>query len=180
MKVITTLMLLALAFQVLPVALGIDYRKLKVRLFTFAFFLILGQLLLFQLGYWLGERFLYLVEGFKGTVIFIGFSLIGIRMVMEAFHVRKGERTYVMEKTSTGILSSFAQAVNTFLSGMLFTLLPVDNELLLIALLIFTIIVAVSGIVMNPGKTGRALASLLFLLGGGLMLFAALYLGFFI
>ncbi len=173
-------MLLALAFQILPVALGINYRDLKARSFAFAFFLILAQLLLFQLGYWLGGRFLYLVEGFKGIVIFIGFSLIGIRMIMETFHVRKGERTYVTGNPLTVVLASFAQAINTFLAGMLFTLLPVDNELLLIGLLIFTIIVTGAGVVMNPAKTERALASLLFLLGGFVMLFAALYLGFFI
>ena len=113
-------------------------------------------------------------------MIFIGFSLFGIRMIMDAFHVRKGERTYVMGNPLTVILASFAQAINTFLAGMLFTLLPVDNEFLLMVLLIFTVIVSGAGIMMNPEKTERALASLLFSLGGIVMLFAAVYLGFII
>ncbi len=180
MNVLFVLMILALAFQVLPVALGMSYRELRFRTFSFSFILVLGQLLMFQIGYLLGKWILYLTEGFQGTVIFIGFALIGFRIIMESFKVRKGERTYVLEQPLTVTLASFAQSVNTFLAGILFTLLPVGNRLLLIVLFISATLVVTTGIAMKPDKTSGALSSLLFLLGGIVMLFAALFLGFFI
>ncbi|NOX86851.1 MAG: hypothetical protein GXO86_12955 [Chlorobi bacterium] len=180
MKVLFILMILALAFQVFPVALGMNYRELKVKIFSFSFILILGQLLMFQAGYLLGEKFLYLVESFKGTVIFIGFALIGFRLIMESFRVRKGERTYVLEHPGTVALASFAQAIDTFLAGMLFTLFSIANRLLLIVLFLSVTAVIFIGVLMKPDKTAGALSSLLFLLGGIVMLFTALFFGFFV
>ena len=180
MKVLFILMMFALAFQVYPVALGMDYRELKARTFSFSFILLLGQLVMFQAGYLLGGRFLYLVKDFQGTVIFIGFALIGFRLMMESFKVRKGERTYVLEQPVTVILASFAQSINTFLAGMLFTLLPVSNRLLLLVLFVSSTGVIFAGVMKKPDKTAGALSSLLFLLGGIVMVFAALYFGFFI
>lgn len=179
LNVIILLVLFSLTLQLFPVALGINYRELKSRAVAYAFILILGQVVLFLLGYMLGERFLYLVEGFKGTVIFIGFSLIGIRMVMEAFQVRKGVRTFVMDNVSTVTLASVAQAVNTFLAGMLLTYLPVERNSLSLALFLFALIVSFTGVVMKPNKEARLLSSLFFMLSGVVILFSGLYLGFF-
>ncbi len=179
MNVLFILMIFALAFQIFPVALGMNYRELKSRTFLFSFILLLGQLVMFQVGYLLGERFLYLVEDFKGTVIFIGFALIGFRLIMESFRVRKGERTYVLEQPGTVALASFAQAINTFLAGMLFTLLTVSNRFSLLVLFVASTVVIFAGIIKKPDKTAGALSSLLFLLGGIILLFAALFFGFF-
>ena len=177
--VVVSLIMLVLAIQVFPLALGID-RKLGLNLtIWYALLLLLGQALLFFFGYLLGERFMHLMEHFKGTVIFVGFFLIGIRLILEAFKVRKGERTYTFDGTLPVVLASLAMGINTFLAGLLLTYLPYDRQWLSMVLIFATLIATGTGVAMKPGKTGFALASFLFLMGGLWMAFSSVYLGFF-
>ena len=178
-ELIVSVIILVLSFQVLPVALGIDQNKGLNQTIFYALVLVLGQSLLFLLGYLLGERFMHLMESFRGTVIFIGFFLIGIRMIMDAFKVRKGERTYTFDSTMPVVLASLAQGINTFLAGILLTNLPFERQWLTIILTIATLILAGIGTMMKPGKTSFSLASFLFLSGGLWMIFSSIYLGFF-
>ena len=138
-ELIVSVIILVLSFQVLPVAMGIDQNKGLNQTIWYALLLVLGQSLLFLFGYLLGERFMHLMEDFRGTVIFIGFFLIGIRLIMDAFKVRKGERTFSFDTTMPVLLASLAQGMNTFLAGLLLTYLPFERQWVTI---IFTIIVA--------------------------------------
>lgn len=172
--------IVVLSFQVIPAALGFDPKKGLNQTIWFALILILGQFILFLIGFILGQRFMHLMDDFKGTVLFIGFFLIGIRMIMEAFKVRKGERTFTFESTKSVILASLALGINTFLAGLLFTNLPFERQTLTMILTSATMVFVGIGTVMKPGKTGFTMSSLLFLAGGLWMIFSSLYLGFFI
>ena len=179
LTVVSVLILMSLSFQVFPVAVGINQKKDFVQSVWFASLLMLGQLFFFLVGYLLGDRFMHLMAGFKGVVIFIGFFLIGIRMIMEAFTVIKGERTYIIENTKTAIMASAAQGTNTFLAALLFTFLPVESQWLMIVLVIFSLIVTFIALFLKPGKRGFTLSSMLFFFGGLVMVFSSVYLGFF-
>ena len=175
-----TIIVFVLSFQVLPVALGIDRHKSIVQTIWFTLLLIVGQVLLFYVGYLLGQRFMHLMEEFKGTVIFVGFFLIGIRMIVEAFKVRKGERTFTFDSTLPVLLASLAVGINTFLAGLLFTFLPFEISWLIMILTFTTLIMAGIGTLMNPEKTAFSLSSFLFLAGGIWMIFSSIYIGFFV
>lgn len=177
--VVVSVIIITLSFQVMPVAIGIDHNKGLNQTIWFALVLLLGQSLLFLIGYLLGERFMHLMENFKGTVIFIGFFLIGIRMIFDGFKVRKGERTYVLDSTMPVILASLAQGINTFLAGLLLTYLPFERQWMTIILTISTLLMVGIGAIMKPGKTSFSFASFLFLVGGFVMIFSSIYLGFF-
>ena len=172
--------IVVLSIQVIPAALGIDPKKDLNLTIWFALILILGQSTLFLIGFLLGHRLMHLMDDFKGTVLFIGFFLIGIRMIMEAFKVRKGERTFTFESTKSVILVSLALGINTFLAGLLFTYLSFERHWLTVILTSATLVSVGIGTVMTPGKTGFTISSLLFLAGGLWMIFSSLYLGFFI
>ena len=172
--------IVVLSIQVIPAALGIDPKKDLNLTIWFALILILGQSTLFLIGFLLGNRLMHLMDDFKGTVLFIGFFLIGIRMIMEAFKVRKGERTFTFESTKSVILVSLALGINTFLAGLLFTYLSFERHWLTVILTSATLVSVGIGTVMTPGKTAFTISSLLFLAGGLWMIFSSLYLGFFI
>ena len=179
LDVVVSVIIITLSFQVLPAALGIDQNKGLNQTIWFALLLLLGQGLMFLFGFLLGERFMHLMENFKGIVIFLGFFLIGIRMIFEAFVVRKGERTYTFDSTMPVILASLAQGINTFLAGLILTYLPFERQWLTIILTIATLIITGIGTMMKPGKSSFSFASFLFLLGGFWMIFSSIYLGFF-
>lgn len=175
---ITILILIALSTQVLPVAIGISPKK-GIISFWHGFILIVSQLLFLYAGYFLGSRFLYLLENYKGIVLFVGLFLIGIRMMMDVFKIRKGDRTYFLDNTATLILASVAQGINTLLAGMLFTYLLFDINQMIFVLSIATIIMTVVGMMLKAEKQSFAISALLFFISGFIMIFSSLYLGFF-
>jgi len=168
MPAISIIILLILSFQVIPVSLGIDRHKMNVfHVASSIFLLILGQVLLFLLGILLGDKFMYLMSGFKRFVLFLGFFIIATRMIMEAFEIRKGKRTYLLNKANQFILPSIAQAVNTFLTGILFNLLAFNLLKGLIYLSIFSLAFSVPFIFIQNEKQSMLAVSLLYMIGGG-------------
>lgn len=175
---VVILILFVLSLQLFPVALGIDFEKNIGASIWYGSILVLGQLLFLLFGLFLGERFMYLVEGFKGIVVFIGFFLIGIRLLMDTFKVRKGERTYTIDSTLQIALASSAQAINTFLAGLLFSSLPLDFQWLFMVLLVLSVVVTALGLFLKATKQTLALSSLFFVLGGIFMIVSSIYFGF--
>lgn len=175
---ITILILIALSSQVLPVAVGINTKKGFISIWH-GFILILSQLIFLYAGYILGSRFLYLLEGYKGIVLFVGFFLIGIRMMMDVFKIRKGDRTYYLDNTATLILASVAQGINTLLAGMLLTYLTFNIGKMITFLFIAVVIMTILGMILKAEKQSFAISGLLFFISGFIMIFSSLYLGFF-
>ncbi len=177
---IVILIIFFLSIQIFPVANGIDVLGKPGKAILLIGVLSLTQLLTYWLGLKLGSTFMHLMDGFKGAVYFIGFLLIGIRMLMETFNIRKGERTYSIDSIGHVTLASLAQGMNTFLAGLLFYYLAVDVQFTLILLFSLTVIIATIGIIMKPDKTSLVFASLLYALGGMVMIITAIYISFFV
>ncbi len=169
-----------LSFQVLPVALDFDIKRGIGRTLWFGLILLLGQLLLFVAGYYLGRRFMHQLDDFIGAVIFAGFFLVGIRFIMDAFKVRKGERTFNTESSFTVFLASMAQGINTFLAGILISSIVDKSDYLMLVIGVATILVIAFGIAMKPQKQTFVFASLLYFIGGFVLIFGSVYLGFFV
>jgi len=180
MEIVSILILFLLSFQVMPVALGIDIQKTSfIHITGSVVFLVLGQLLLFLTGIWLGNRFMHLVSGINRYILFVGFFLIAVRFSMEAFRVRKGERTYVMGKSVTYILPAVAQAVNTFLAGILFYFLPLNLSSDIIYLALFSFVFSVLFAFIKNKTLALPAISLLYMTGGGLLILISFYFLFF-
>ena len=176
MQVISILILFALSFQVMPVAIGMDTRKTPVfQIISGIILLVLGQLLLFLLGIWLGDRFMHLVSGIRTYILFIGFFLIAVRFNMEAFKVRKGERTYTVGKGTLYILPAISQAVNTFLAGILFYFLPGTPGNDLVYLAVFSFLLAILFVLINYKKLALSAISFLYMIAGGTLMAISFY-----
>ena len=176
MLAISIIILLILSFQIMPVALGIDYRKMNIfHVASSIFLLILGQVVLFLLGTLLGDKFMYLMSGFKRFVLFIGFFIIATRMIMEALEIRKGKRTYLLTKANQFILPSVAQAINTFLAGILFNLISFNLSRDLIYLSIFSLAISFPFIFIKNEKQSMLAVSLLYMVGGGMLTILSFY-----
>lgn len=170
--------LFVLSIQVLPVALGIEPGRNPGKSFWFGLILLLGQVLFLWFGLILGNRFMHLLEGFKGVVLFIGFFLIGIRMMMDTFKVRKGERTFTIDTSLQIFLASSAQGINTFLAGLMFTLFEADAQWLSVVLIAGTTAATAVGMFLKPTKQTLAFSSFFYAFGGLIMLVSSIYLGF--
>lgn len=174
------LIMFYLSALVLPVSLGISLQTNFIKKILFLLIPVIFQLLFFWLGFLLGSQFLFLMEDFKNITIFIGFFLIGIRFVTDAFVIRKGKRTFQTAQLLHVSLASVAQSVNAFLIGMIFYFFAFDKIQTSVFLALFTLIFAFSGMLLTPTKKNLSFASLLILSGGIFLVGVAFYLGFFI
>ena len=176
MLAISIVILMFLSFQLMPIALGIDHTKMNFfHVASSIFVLMVGQLLLFLLGVLLGNRFMHLIYGIRHVILFIGFFIIAVRLIMEALEIRKGKRTYLLEKANQFILPSIAQAINTFLAGILFYYLPVDLKKDLIYLGIFTFSFSLPFVFIKNERNSILVVSLLYLAAGGLLSILSFY-----
>lgn len=173
------IILSALAFQVFPVSLGIDIKQNTSKSIAVISSLVFTQALMLWLGIFIGKRFLHLTYGFEDVVVFIGFFLIGLRVFIESFAVRKGERTFNSDNNQNMILASMAQSINTFLAGMMFYFFSFEELFLLGILLISTLLFSVMGSLIKYSKQSLAFSSLIYLLGGLGLIISSIYLGFF-
>ncbi|HJN06270.1 MAG TPA: manganese efflux pump [Bacteroidales bacterium] len=180
LSLLVILIIIFLSIQVFPVAVGIKVEGKPGKAVILVVVLSMVQVVTYWLGLVLGDTFMHLMDDFRGTIFFIGFLLIGIRMLMETFNIRKGERTYSIDSIGHVALASLAQGMNTFLVGLLFYYIFFDEQATLILLFVLTVIVAIVGIALKPGKLTLAFASLLYAIGGLIMLISAVYISFFI
>jgi len=167
--------IIALSFQVFPVALGFSEKGALKNIVLTVFILSLTQTVFFLLGYYAGEQFMHLLDDFKSTILFAGFFLIGIRMIMEILRIRKGERTFLLADNNSLIFAAMAQSMNTFLAALLLYFIPVDKLWLALVLLIVSVIFSITGIMVKPERLSYLFASLLYLIGGILIILSSLY-----
>jgi putative Mn2+ efflux pump MntP len=179
LTILIILILVFLSAQVLPVAIGVNVSNGYSKSFLLVIVLALTQLVIFWIGLRIGNTFMYLMTGFKSVVVFIGFLLIGIRMLMEVFNIRRGERTYSVISISHVALASVAQGINSFLVGVMFYFIDYNETFMLILLFSSSVIISLGGLFVKYGKLSLAFASFLYTIGGLVMLIAAIYFSFF-
>jgi putative Mn2+ efflux pump MntP len=164
-----------LSFQVFPVALGIPGKEAPGKSILPIIILALTQVIMFLAGYYLGEKFMHLLRNHAAMVMFAGFFIIGIRMMMEVLKIRKGQRTYELTGEKSVFLVAFAQSINTFLTGLLFFFIPVDMIIVPVVLLVASLALAAAGAFTGITKTSLAFASLLYLIAGILIIVSSVY-----
>lgn len=169
----------ALAFQVFPVALGSSIKQNASASLKLITALVLTQTLMLWLATLVGQRFLYLTEEYRNTIVFIGFFLVGMRIAMESFAVRKGERTFNADNNQNIVLASLAQSINTFLAGLMFYFFDFSQLSLVTIFFALTLLISLLGSVVNLNKQSLAFTSLVYLVGGLGLIITSIYIGFF-
>ena len=172
---LSILIVIILSFQVFPIALGVSATDNLKNAILIVIILLLSQTVFFFIGYYVGEQFMHLLENFKSIVLFAGFFIIGIRMIMEVLKIRKGERTYNLNDEKGMLLVAIAHSINTFLAGLLLYFVLTDKFLLTLILFGATLIVSIGGIMAKPGRLSFSFASFLYLIGGAFIIFSSLY-----
>ena len=175
LALVPILLAVLLSFQVFPAALGITTKGSQRRAVLLVLILVLTQAIMFLAGYYLGQKFMYLLRGFPVVVLSAGFFIIGIRMIMEVLNIRKGERTYELKNERSVFFVALAQSINTFLTGLLFFFVPVNPVTITATLLIASSVLAIAGVFAGINKTSLAFASLLYLFAGILILVSSVY-----
>jgi putative Mn2+ efflux pump MntP len=102
-----------------------------------------------------------------------------MRIAMESFAVRKGERTFNADNNQNIFLASLAQSINTFLAGLMFYFFDFSQAHLLIVFFALSFIISVSGVLIKFSKLSLAFTSLVYLVGGIGLVITSVYLGFF-
>ena len=166
----------ALAIHVIPSGIHLNVGTNKVQAILAMVIVALLQVLLFGLGRLMGGALLHLVEGIKTGILFFTFFLVGVRMAMEAFKIRKGNVVMRLDNSKLMVLTGVAQGIDAFLVGMMFYFLPeVEFETSLIALFFLTSFLMLSSIYSEEKKSAYAFASLLYMLGSLVFVFSSLY-----
>ncbi len=169
------LLTVLLSFQVFPVALGISGKENRKNAIFQVLILALSQAVLFLAGFYLGGKFMYLLRDYTSTILFAGFFIIGIRMIVDVFKVRKGERTFQLNDERKVLLAATAQSVNTFLAGLLLYFIPMNIVKVTSVLLGASVIMAIGGALTVPNRQSLSFASLLYLIGGALIIVSSVY-----
>jgi len=173
---ILALIIFALATHVIPsgITLNVGVDRLKAIIAT-AIVAIL-QVLMFGLGKLLGELFLDLIGNWGKGVVFVIFFLISVRMVMEAFKIRKGEINQSLDNPKLMALTGLAQGIDAFLVGMMFYYFPeVKFQTSMIGLFFLSTFMFLPAIYTDRTKTSLALVSLLYMVGSLIFGFSAIY-----
>jgi len=166
----------ALAVHVIPPGLHLNVGTNRVQAVLATIIVAALQVLLFGFGRLIGGTFLHLVEGMKTGILFFTLFLVGVRMAMEAFKIRKGNVVMRLDNTKLMVLTGVAQGIDAFLIGMMFYFFPgVKFETSLIALFFLTSFLMIPAIYTEEKKSAYAFASLLYILGSLVFVFAALY-----
>jgi len=172
---LSILIVIILSFQVFPIALGVSAKDNLKNTVLMVVILLLSQTVFFFIGYYVGEQFMHLLANFKSIVLFAGFFIIGIRMIMEVLKIRKGERTYNLNDERGMLLVAIAHSINTFLAGLLLFFVPTDIFLLTLILFGATLIMSITGIIAKPERLSFSFASFLYLIGGVFIIFLSVY-----
>ena len=166
----------ALAVHVLPPGLHVNVGSNRLQAVMATIIVSLLQVIMFGFGRLIGGTFLHLLEGIKSGVIFFTFFLVGVRMAMEAFKIRKGNVVMRLDNTKLMLLTGVAQGVDAFLVGMVFYFFPeIKFETSLIALFLLSAFLILPAIYTDEKKNAFSLAALLYIFGSIVFVFGALY-----
>ncbi len=178
-QIVVILLVLVLATQTGTIALGLATSH-KIMRWTIDIVIIAGiQVLSLFLGMWLGNYFMYLLNGIHKTILFAGFFLIAIRFILNTFKIKNGERTWQLISISDLIAPSVAQAINTFLAGILLYFVNFDLNNALIEIFLFALFFCSIFVFLPVKKRAFTLLTLINLLSGFVLILISFYFVFF-
>jgi putative Mn2+ efflux pump MntP len=173
---LNVLIIFALAVHVIPPGLHLTVGSNRLQAIMATAIVAVLQVMLFGFGRLMGGTFLHLVEGMKTGILFFTFFLVGVRMAMEAFKIRKGDVVMRLDNTKLMVLTGVAQGIDAFLVGMMFYFFPeVKLETILIALFLMASFLMMPAIYTGEKKGAYSFVSLLYLVGALVFVFSSLY-----
>ncbi len=163
---IYTLIIFALSVHVLPSGINLNVGMDRLKAFVATVIVALLQVLMFGVGKLLGSSFLHLIGGWGKGVVFVVFFLISVRMVMEAFKIRKGEIHQSLDNPKLMALTGLAQGIDAFLVGMMFYYFPeVKFQAGMIGLFLLSTFMILPAIFTVKTKTSLSFVSLMYIIG---------------
>lgn len=173
---LTILFILALAYNVFPLALGLNRDRRTPHLVNVFHALIFGLLqgILYWVGVLLGDTFMHLLDQQQKLVVFGLLAAVGVRMFLEALKIRRGERLFSFDNYVKFMVMGIAAGINTMIVGMAasyYTPFGFFAPLLLVAA---GFAWSIAGISMNLSRKNIILSSLIHLIAGIYLLFFGL------
>jgi len=176
---IHALIIFSLSVQVVPAGLSYKAEKNKIKGALVAVVMVFVEVMMFGLGKLLGSSFLHLLANWKNGIVFAVFFITGVRMIMDAFKIRKGKVAYRLVEPKFVFLTAVAQSINTFIIGLMFYFFPhIDFKTSLIALSLLSFFMILPSIFTPQNRISLSFAAVLYVLGGGFFVLTAFYLGF--
>ncbi len=179
-NLIIIILIIIFAIQTTPISLGLNASKPGVFHLTIRIFIIaIIQTLLLLLGIFLGHRFMFLLISSRKMVLFTGFFLLAIRFALEIFKIRKGERTYIINKDIDIVIPAIAIAINTFLAGILFYFVNTYQYIIIFYVFIFSLFFSIVFAFLPFSKRSFAIISLLYLMASVFLIIISFFFAFF-
>lgn len=173
------LFILALSYNVFPLALGLNRDRRTPHLVNVFHALVFGLLqgIMYYLGILLGETFMHLfTENFR-LVVFGILGAVSVRMFIEAFKIRKGARLFSFDNYVKFVIMGIAAGINTLIIGMTASYLSPFESLMPVLLVAGGFAWSIAGISMNLTRKNIILSSLLHLISATLIfIFGLLFL----
>lgn len=163
--VLYILFIIAVSYNVFPLALGLNRDHRTPHLVNVYHALIFGLLqgIMYYLGITLGDTFMHLLEAQYRLVVFGILAAVAIRMLIEAFKIRKGARLFSFDHYVKFMIMGVAAGINTLIIGMTAAYVKPFGYLMPILLVAGGFAWSIAGISMNISRKNIMLSSLLHL-----------------
>lgn len=174
--IIYTLFIISVAYNTFPLALGLnrDHRNPHLTNILLAAVFGLLQGLMYHIGSMLGDTFMHVFVIRYKWVVFGIMGAVSIRMMMEAFRIRRGERLFSFDNYVKFVLMAIAAGINTLIIGMTAGHFSPFEGLMPVGLVVTGFLWSIAGISMNISRTNILLSSVLQLFSAGIIFFTAL------
>ncbi|PKP53686.1 MAG: hypothetical protein CVT92_02895 [Bacteroidetes bacterium HGW-Bacteroidetes-1] len=166
------LFIIALAYNTFPLALGLnrDHRNKHLTNLLLAAIFGLLQGIMYYIGSLLGDTFMHVFILRYKWVVFGIIIAVSVRMMLEAFKIRKGERLFSFDNYVKFIIMTIAAGINTLIIGMTANYFSPFDELMPVFLVAASFLWSIAGISMNLSRTNILLSSMMHL-GASIVLF---------
>lgn len=166
------LFIIALAYNTFPLALGLNRDKRNSHFLNVLLAIIFGliQAVMYKLGALLGETFMHLFEEHDQFAVFAILLAVSVRMTIEAFKIRRGERLFSFDNYVKFVMMAVAAGINTLIVGMTYNYLNLFGVLTPAVLLAAGFAWSIAGISMNLTRVNILLSSLIQLISAVIIL----------
>lgn len=167
------LFIIALAYNTFPLALGLNRDKRNSHFLNVLLAVVFGliQAAMYRAGALLGDTFMHLFEEQDQFAVFAILLAVSVRMMIEAFKIRRGERVFSFDNYVKFVMMAVAAGINTLIVGMTYSYLDLFGHFTPAALLAAGFAWSIAGISMNLSRVNILLSSLIQLISAVIILF---------
>jgi putative Mn2+ efflux pump MntP len=170
------LFIISVAYNTFPLALGLnrDHRNSHFNNVLMAIVFGLIQGVMYHLGDLLGKTFMHVFVLRYKWVIFGILTAVSIRMMMEAFRIRKGQRLFSFDNYVKFTIMAIAAGINTLIIGMTAGHFSPFNGMMSLLLVICGFFWSITGISMNLSRVNVLLSSFFQIIAASIIFIVAL------